>query len=208
MAVQGNKEEFNVTANFNPSWNPHYDFQNPANLKEIEVVEGYDITKDTADYSTGQTVDSPWGSNRVKEARSENGVDVCIKEITVKPGFMLSLQRHRGREELWEVTDGVLTVIMDGKRLDVPAGESVTLPKGSVHCMINSSDKPVTVVETQTGICREKDNIRLIDFNNRPTYPLTTEIEFQSAKLYSEIQAEHARRYGFDNQPHRALVAA
>lgn len=207
MTPKDNKE-LTVTQKFNQAWNPHYNFENPANVKEIQVVEGYDISNDSADYTTGQLVDSPWGSNRVREARTENGVDVCIKEITVKPGFMLSLQRHRGREELWEVTDGVLTVIMDGKRLDIPAGESVTLPKGSVHCMINSSDKPVTVVETQSGICREKDNIRLVDFNNRATYPLTTEVEFESAKLYARIQLEHTRRYGFvDNVPHMALVA-
>jgi len=187
--------------------NPHYDFQNPLNIQEIETVESYDITKDAADYTAGQRVESPWGSNLVIDARHENGQDICIKEITVKPGFMLSLQRHRGRAELWEVLGGVLTVIMDGKRYDVHAGESISLPKGSVHCMINSSDAPVTVKETQTGICREKDNIRLVDFNNRPTYPLTTDIEFQSAKLYAAIQAEHAKRFGFDHIPHPALLA-
>jgi len=189
-------------------WNPHYNFQDPLNLKEIETVESYDITKDQADYTAGQVVESPWGTNRVIEARHENGQDICIKEIMVKPGFMLSLQRHRGRAEVWEVLDGVLTVILDGRRHDVRAGESISLPKGSVHCMINSSEAPVTVRETQTGLCRERDNIRLVDFNNRPTYPLTTEIEFQSAKLYAAIQAEHAHRFGFDNKPNPALLAA
>jgi uncharacterized cupin superfamily protein len=126
----------------------------------------------------------------------------------VNPGYMLSLQRHRGRAEIWEVTEGVLTVIMDGKRHDVEAGNSITLPKGSVHCMINSSDKPVVVRETQTGICRESDNIRLVDFNNRPTYPLTSEVEFLSAQLYAEIQAEHAQRYRFENLPHPALLVS
>jgi mannose-6-phosphate isomerase-like protein (cupin superfamily) len=186
---------------FQAAYNPHYDFQNPANRKEIDVVDSYDIHSDAADYTSGDVIESPWGSNQVLESKKENGVEICIKKITVKPGYMLSLQRHRGREELWAVEEGVLTVISNGERHDVPAGESITLPKGAVHCMINSSHAPVTVIETQTGICREKDNIRLLDFNNRPTYPLTTENEFKSAKLYAQIQAEHADRYGFDNRP-------
>lgn len=197
-----------MTDKFNKNWNPHYDFTNPDNLREITKVDSYRIEMDKADYTTGQLVDSPWGSNQVLEAKQENGIDVCIKKITVKPGFMLSLQRHRGREELWEVKEGTLTVILDGKRYDVPAGQSISMHRGAVHCMINSSDKPVVVVETQSGICREEDNIRLIDFNNRPTYPLTTELEYQSALLYAHIQNDHADWYGFTNRPHAALLAA
>ncbi len=191
---------------FNKGWNPHYNFDDPANLREIAAVESYSLETDRADYTTGQTVDSPWGSNQVLEARRENGIDICTKKITVKPGYMLSLQRHRGREELWEVKEGTLTVILDGTRYDVPAGQSISMHRGAVHCMINSSGAPVTVVETQSGICREKDNIRLVDFNNRPTYPLTSEIEYKSALLYAQIQNEHAGRYGFDNRPSKELL--
>lgn len=190
--------------NFNPAWNPHYDFENPACHGEIAAVESYDLGGDTADYANGDIIESPWGTNQVMESRNEAGEDICVKRITVKPGYMLSLQRHRGREELWAVEQGTLTVICNGERIDVPAGQSITLPRGAVHCMINSSHEPVTVIETQKGKCREKDNIRLLDFNNRPTYPLTSENEYRSAILYARIQAEHALRYGFDNHPHEA----
>ena len=197
-----------MSDHFNPAWNPHYDFNHPDNLREIAKVDSYRLDMDKADYATGQLVDSPWGNNQVLEAKQENGIDVCIKRITVKPGYMLSLQRHRGREELWEVKEGTLTVILDGKRYDVPAGQSISMHRGAVHCMINSSDKPVVVVETQSGICREEDNIRLIDFNNRPTYPLTSETEYESALLYAHIQNDHAEWYGFENRPHEALLRA
>lgn len=190
-----------MNARFPLQWNPHYDFNDPASQKEIAAVDSYDLASDAADYSSGDVIISPWGNNQVLESKKENGVEICIKKIMVKPGYMLSLQRHRGREELWAVEQGVLTVISNGTRHDVPAGQSITLPKGAVHCMINSSDAPVTVIETQRGVCREKDNIRLVDFNNRPTYPLTTENEYKSAILYAQIQAEHADRYGFDNRP-------
>lgn len=193
---------------FNRAWNPHYDFGDADNLREIARVDSYHLEMDKADYTTGQLVESPWGNNQVIEARRENGIDVCIKRITVKPGYMLSLQRHRGREELWEVREGDLTVILDGKRYDVPSGQSISMHRGAVHCMINSSDRDVVVTETQSGICREADNVRLIDYNNRPTYPLTSEIEYQSALLYAAIQNAHADRYGFGNRPHASLLQA
>jgi len=196
-----------VTSSFNPLWNPHYDFNDLRNRAEIDGVEGYILDSDKDVYTPGQVVDSPWGSNQVVTISHKNGQDVCVKTITVKPGYMLSLQRHRGRAELWEVVEGELSVILNGQHHAVPAGQSISIPKGAVHCMINSSDAPVTVKETQTGICREKDNIRVgIDFNNRPTYPAISEEEFRSVKLYAQIQAEHVKRYGFGTMPNPVLL--
>ena len=189
---------------FNPAWNPHYNFDFPENRAEIQTVEAYDLSGDADIYTPGQDVASPWGANRVVEA----GADFCLKEITVKPGYMLSLQRHRGREEVWAVTEGILSAIVDGEVHDIPAGESITLPKGSVHCMINRGDAPVTVRETQKGICREKDNIRLIDFSGRATYPLTTKGEWESAKLYALIQSDLHNRFGTGVAPIQALLSA
>lgn len=193
---------------FNPDWNPHYNFDDKANQAEIVKVDSYDIAHDANIYAPGDKIASPWGDNQVLSVSQQGGQDVCIKEITVKPGFMLSLQRHRGREELWEVKTGILTVIADGKRIEVGAGDSIRLPKGAVHCMNNVHDAPVTVIETQIGINREADNIRLIDFNNRPIYPLTSEVEFASAKLYAQMQEDIARRFGTGNHPHKTLLEA
>lgn len=168
-----------------------------AEIKALGGREGYAI---------GVNVDSPWGDNAVVNVGHEGGIDICIKDITVKPGFMLSLQKHRGRKERWEVSEGTLSLIMDGNIYDVsPNGvyldvdgdmeiisdnNYIDLPKGSVHCMINRSFKPVKVRETQSGITREADNIRLGgDFTGRPTYPLTNEMEFKSAILYAKIHA-------------------
>jgi len=178
-----------VADHFNSRWNEHYDFNDADNIAEIAKVDSYDLSKDNSVYADGDTIQSPWGSNRVLTLTQEGGEDICIKEITVKPGFMLSLQRHRGRAEVWEVTDGTLGVICNGDYSEIPAGQSITLPKGAVHCMINPTDKPVTVKETQRGICREKDNVRLADFNDRPLYPLTSEVEYKSAQLYHDIRA-------------------
>lgn len=207
--------------------NPHYNFDDPKNVAEREKVSAYDaafINKDAEalaafernalagaeGYAVGTKVNSPWGDNTVLEAHiGPLGADedVVKKEITVKPGFMLSLQRHRGREETWAVTDGILTVISDGKRIEVKAGEEITLPKGNVHCMNNAHDEPVTVIETQRGFCREADNVRLVDFNNRPTVPLLTRTEAESAILYAELHAEICEKFGCKTEPNQALLS-
>jgi mannose-6-phosphate isomerase-like protein (cupin superfamily) len=176
-----------MNQNFSSIWNPHYDFSNSDNLSEINKIENYSLAKDKASYFIGERIHSPWGTNRVVDFRVEDGVETCVKEITVNPGFVLSLQRHRGRTELWEVLEGTLGVIRDSVFFEAGAGESVEIPKASVHCMVNATQFPVRVRETQRGICRENDNVRLADFYGRATYPLTSETEFLSAQIYHKI---------------------
>lgn len=207
--------------------NPHYIPKDQRAQSVIEAVAAYDkawaeadkatllhaekkALKDKEGYDIGVTIESPWGDNKVLEAYigefGENQ-DIVKKEITVKPGFMLSLQRHRGREELWNVLSGVLTVISDGEIHTVHASENIRLPKGNVHCMINRNNAPVTIIETQTGTCREADNIRLMDFNNRPTIPLKDKNEALSAILYTQIHQEIEQKFGCETKPNVVLLA-
>lgn len=210
-----------ATYEMNQAMNPHYNFNDPDNRAVRDAVSAYDKAWIEGDiealqaaerkalngangYEIGVKVESPWGDNEVLQAHIGefgNDEDIVKKEITVKPGFMLSLQRHRGREELWEVKSGTLTVISDGDVHTINAGESIQLPKGNVHCMINRDSDPVTVIETQTGTCREADNVRLVDFNNRPTVPLLTKAEAQSAILYAKIHAEIQEKFGCAHAP-------
>lgn len=178
-----------VSQHFNYRWNKHYDFDDDANIAEISKVESYDISDDASVYAEGAVIKSPWGRNRVLSLSKARGEDVCVKEITVNPGHMLSLQRHRGRSEYWEVLQGTLGVIRDGEYINVPAGSSIAVPKGAVHCMINATGSPVVVRETQRGICREKDNVRLADMNDRPLYPLESEAEYKSFMLYERLRS-------------------
>lgn len=75
-------------------------------------------------YAAGETVPSPWGNNKVDffESKEENGVeDICIKTIVVDLHRQLSLQKHRGREEIWAVEEGTLTVNLNDKVYRVSA---------------------------------------------------------------------------------------
>lgn len=193
------------------------DYMQGLEKKALGGKDGYDI---------GVNVSSDWGLNKVIDFKTENGVDTCIKDITVFPNNMLSLQSHNGRKERWEVQEGTLTLIMnaevyevsakgvfnitDGKRDQVtdPAVAvvreghwSIILPEKSIHCMINTSDAPVRVIETQTGITREADNKRYADQQRtkeapRATIPLTSEELYKSALLYWKIEREIANKPG------------
>lgn len=254
--VNGNKD-FNVSAKYNPAWNPHYDFANPANQAEIEKMARYDeafavvygggAAPDSKEYKAakdymqglekkalggkdgydiGVNVSSDWGLNKVIDFKTENGFDTCIKDITVFPNNMLSLQSHNGRKERWEVQEGTLTLIMNAEVYEVSAkgvfnitnGKrdqvtdpavavvreghwSIILPEKSIHCMINTSDAPVRVIETQTGITREADNKRYADQQRtkespRATIPLTSKELYDSALLYWKIEREIANKPG------------
>lgn len=136
-------------------------------------------------------------------------IEFCVKDLVVNAGNQLSLQRHRGREEYWIVKSGILTVIVDGHELDVNTGEAIFIPKGSTHCMNNKTNAPVHVEELQFGICREADNVRLLDATRdefgapkpRPTYPIRNEVEFKSAQLFAKLANEIAHLRGWTADP-------
>ena len=66
--------------------------------------------------------------------------------------------------------------------------------------MNNKTNAPVHVEELQFGICREADNVRLLDATRddagnpkpRATYPIRNEIEFKSAQLFAKLANEIA----------------
>ena len=134
-----------MKTNYNTSLNPHYDFKDSDNIREIEVVESYDISSDPQTYSAGQEVLSPWGKNQVLKVWMEGQTEFCLKRITINPHSMLSLQRHRARAEQWFVMEGRLTVILDGEKITVEKGHDISIPLGSVHCMINETGEAVVV---------------------------------------------------------------
>ena len=60
-----------------------------------------------------------------------------IKQIVVYPGQRLSLQKNQRRVEHWFVLSGMGIVTLDGHRLNKKRGESVEIPKCSVHRIEN-----------------------------------------------------------------------
>ncbi len=108
---------------------------------------------DSAVYHT--TVHRPWGSFSVLE----DAADCKVKRLVVKPGGVLSLQRHRQRSEHWTVVGGSATVRVGEAQTELGPGESVHIPAGSLHRLENRGHEEVHVIEVQTGSYFGEDDI-------------------------------------------------
>lgn len=102
-----------------------------------------------------------WGYYRV--LHEEPGVKV--KELAVDPGKSLSVQRHFQRSEYWLASEGTATVdYQRSPRWTTMATKNLTqfedmhIPVGTWHCLRNTTDEPVRIIEIQYGEdCREED---------------------------------------------------
>ena len=106
----------------------------------------------------------PWGNYE----QLDISADYQVKRIMVKPGGVLSLQKHRHRAEHWVVVSGQAEVTIDTAVRTLKANESVYIPLGMVHRLANRGSEPLVLIEVQTGTyLGEDDIIRLEDTYNR-----------------------------------------
>jgi len=106
----------------------------------------------------------PWGYYQ----SVDNGARYQVKRIVVKPDGRLSLQKHHHRAEHWIVVSGTAEVTVDGKVQQVHENESIYLPIGCVHRLVNPGKINLELIEVQTGsYLGEDDIIRMEDIYNR-----------------------------------------
>lgn len=103
--------------------------------------------------------DRPWGSF---EQFLTNAVGT-VKVITVEPQQRLSLQRHKFRDEMWRVLDGPVDVRLDLAEWQAQTGDTIWIPRTTLHRMGNSSGHPVRILEIAFGAFDELDIERLDD---------------------------------------------
>jgi len=109
--------------------------------------------------STYQTEIKPWGEYKVVYETD----DCKIKNITLKPEQRMSYQYHTERQEVWTVTKGTLTIILDDEKIFRGVGQSVRIPKGRKHRAWNETDEVVEFIEVQTGTYFGEDDIIRIE---------------------------------------------
>ncbi len=97
----------------------------------------------------------PWGSCTLLE----EGRFYKIRRVTVLPGKKLSYQMHYHRSEHWIVVNGTATVVIDGKETLVSSNESVFVKNGCRHRLQNNGKLLLQVIEVQSGIYLEEDDI-------------------------------------------------
>ncbi|WP_374546216.1 mannose-1-phosphate guanylyltransferase/mannose-6-phosphate isomerase [Rhodoblastus sp.] len=106
----------------------------------------------------------PWGYYQ----SIDNGDRHQVKRIVVKPGHKLSLQKHYHRAEHWIVVRGTAEVTRDNEVTMVHENESIYLPIGSVHRLVNPGKIDLELIEVQTGsYLGEDDIVRIEDVYHR-----------------------------------------
>jgi Mannose-6-phosphate isomerase len=73
-----------------------------------------------------------------------------LVELTEMPGYHTNLHRHNHTSEAFYVLEGILTVKINDKVLDYPAGSYVLIPPGTSHAQGNRGKIPVRVLLTMT----------------------------------------------------------
>ncbi len=107
----------------------------------------------------------PWGYYQ----SIDSGERYQVKRIVVAPGRQLSLQKHFHRAEHWVVVKGAARVTRGEEEVTVHENESIYLPIGVVHRLVNPGKIDLELIEVQTGsYLGEDDIIRLEDVYNRP----------------------------------------
>ena len=102
----------------------------------------------------------PWGSYD----SIDSGDGFQVKRLIVKPGAVLSLQKHARRAEHWVVVRGTARITLDDRVFDLTVNESTFIPVGSVHRIENPGDEPAHIIEVQCGdYLGEDDIVRLED---------------------------------------------
>ncbi len=113
-----------------------------------------------------QKMHRPWGSYE-SIATSHN---FQVKHIILKVGGKISLQKHEHRAEHWVVVEGVAEVIRNEETFILNANESTYIPAKAIHRLSNIGNKPLHVIEVQSGnYLGEDDIVRYLDQYGRKT---------------------------------------
>lgn len=106
-----------------------------------------------------KTVIRPWGSYTILE----DGPLYKIKNITVKAGKRLSLQKHFHRNEHWVVVSGTARVTLDDEVFLLRQNESTFIKMGAKHRLENPGNIELVIIESQVGEYTGEDDIVRIE---------------------------------------------
>jgi mannose-1-phosphate guanylyltransferase/mannose-6-phosphate isomerase len=113
---------------------------------------------------THKRVYRPWGTVDQLVA----GTRFQVNRITVKPGGVLSLQKHFNRSEHWIVVRGSAQVTKADEQLLLKEDSSTYISAGIAHRLENPGKIPLELIEVQTGgYIGEDDITRLEDIYGR-----------------------------------------
>ena len=128
-----------------------------------EILKIYDKNK-RKHFKKKNVFYRPWGSY----LNLFEGKEFLIKELSVKPKGILSLQKHNHRAEHWLITKGYPRITLNKSIINKKPNEHIFIPLGSIHRIQNPGKKTVKIMEAQVGsILKETDIVRYQDIYGR-----------------------------------------
>lgn len=104
---------------------------------------------------THKRVSRPWGAYECIDC----GERFQVKRITVKPGGVLSLQKHHHRAEHWVVVSGTAQINIGDREMLLQEDQSTYIPIGEMHRLTNPGRIDLELIEVQTGSYLGEDDI-------------------------------------------------
>ena len=114
-----------------------------------------------AEVTLHRQVFRPWGSYDSIDS-AEN---FQVKRLIVKPGAVLSLQKHAHRSEHWVCVKGKALITRNDEEFELRPNESTYVAIGDVHRIANPYDEPAHIIEVQCGDYLGEDDIVRFDDN-------------------------------------------
>jgi len=98
----------------------------------------------------------PWGyfENIISEKNFK------VKKLYISPGKKLSLQQHKKRAEHWIVISGKAKVTKNKEVFYLTSNQSTFIPKTTIHRLENDTNRPLIIIEVQTGTYFGEDDIK------------------------------------------------
>ncbi|MCL6454069.1 MAG: cupin domain-containing protein [Alicyclobacillus sp.] len=99
-----------------------------------------------------------WGSYRVLDLQKlPDGTEVLTKSIELRPGGLISYQKHLQRSEVWTVIDGHGQLALDGRIAPVAAGDVIRIYPEQWHAI--RSEGGMRFIEVQRGPALVEEDI-------------------------------------------------
>ncbi len=151
-------------------------------LEKSKKINGIKIDIDWSDLGSWKEISTIFYKNKFKYFYKKNvffrpwgkytnlfiGKGFLIKELIINPKSSISLQKHNHRSEHWTIFSGKAKITLNKKKFIKKAQDTIFVARGSMHRIENPFNKPVTIMEAQTGpILKEEDIIRYKDIYGR-----------------------------------------
>jgi mannose-1-phosphate guanylyltransferase/mannose-6-phosphate isomerase len=82
-----------------------------------------------------------------------------VKKLIIDPGCSSSIQKHSERSEHWVILSGMAKTLLNGEEKLLHPNDSLHIPSGAKHRIENPTTDPLVLIEVQSGLYLEEDDI-------------------------------------------------